>query len=68
MLKRSMETKPRYTKAHSKTVADELLRLGWTLSNEFREPGDKEPYEYLFEWLRVDAPVYPEPGGAHEKA
>jgi hypothetical protein len=44
-------------KAHSKQVADEYLRLGWTLRTEFRVEGDEEPYEYFFEWLREDEPV-----------
>ena len=44
-------------KAHAKRVADEYLRLGWTLCTEFRAPGGIEPYEYLFEWLREDEPA-----------
>ena len=52
-----MQMKPRMAKAHSKQVADEYLRLGWTLRTEFRAEGDDEPYEYFFEWLREDKPV-----------
>lgn len=52
-----MKAKPRMAKAHSKQVADEYLRLGWTLRREFRNPADAEPYEYFFEWLREDEPV-----------
>jgi hypothetical protein len=48
---------PRLAKAHSQLVADEYQRLGWTLRTEFRAPGDEEPYEYLFEWLRDGEPV-----------
>jgi hypothetical protein len=44
-------------KAHSKLIADEYLRLGWTLNHEFREPEDDEPYEYLFEWKRDGEPT-----------
>jgi hypothetical protein len=44
-------------KAHSKLVADEYVRLGWTLRREFQEPGDDEPYEYLLEWLREGDPM-----------
>jgi len=54
-----MNTKPRarMAKAHSKLVADEYVRLGWTLRREFQEPGDDEPYEYLLEWLRQGDPM-----------
>jgi hypothetical protein len=45
-------------KAHSRLVADEYLRLGWTLVTEFREAPDHEPNEYYFEWRREDPPVY----------
>jgi hypothetical protein len=44
-------------KAHSKQVADEYLRLGWTLRTQFRETDNDERYEYFFEWLREDDPV-----------
>jgi hypothetical protein len=53
----AMEKKPRLAKVHSQLVADELLRLGWTLVHEFREPPNSEPYEYLFEWRREGEPV-----------
>ncbi len=52
-----MKAKPRMAKAHSKKVAEEYLRLGWTLRTEFRGPGDNEPCEYFFEWLQEDEPV-----------
>ncbi len=54
-------TKQRFAKAHSRLIAADLQRLGWTLRREFREPGDEEPYEYLFEWAREGAPAYPKP-------
>ncbi len=68
MPERAMEAEPRLTKAHSKLVADELQRLGWTLRKEFRAAGDEEPYEYLFAWLHEDSPVYPKTASQHEKA
>lgn len=52
-----MKTKPRMAKAHSRQVADEYLRLGWTLRTEFRPAAVDEPYEYFFEWLRDDEPI-----------
>jgi len=51
--------KPRYAKAHSQAVADEYMRLGWTLRKQFRSAEAKEPYEYLLEWLRAGEPDYP---------
>ena len=53
-----METnpKPRMTKAHSQLVADEYLRLGWTLHSEFHAEGDNEPYEYLLVWNHAEEP------------
>ena len=48
---------PRKVKAHGKVVADEYLRLGWTLEHEFRETPDSQPYEYYFEWQRPGEPV-----------
>jgi hypothetical protein len=45
-------------KVHSKKMADELLRLGWTLVTEFQDPGDDEPYEYYFEWKGNGEPIY----------
>jgi hypothetical protein len=52
-----MNIKPHMAKAHSKLVADEYLRLGWTLCSESRMPGYDEPAEYYFEWRRADEPV-----------
>jgi len=52
-----MTQKPRMAKAHSKQVADEYLRLGWTLCSESRVPGYDEPAEYYFEWQRTDEPI-----------
>ncbi|MCL4262715.1 MAG: hypothetical protein KJ069_05850 [Anaerolineae bacterium] len=52
-----MKTKPQMIKAHSKQIADEYLRLGWTLRQTFRATDEDEPYEYLFEWLRDDEPL-----------
>jgi hypothetical protein len=49
--------KPTMAKAHSKIIADEYVRLGWTLVTEFTAPGDKEPYEYYFEWRGDGEPV-----------
>jgi hypothetical protein len=51
-----MKNRPRFAKAHSQLVADEYVRLGWTLRKELREPEDDEPYEYLFEWCNEDEP------------
>ena len=55
-----MSCKPRYAKAHSKRVADEYLRLGWTLRHEFHVEPDEEPYEYFFEWDKEGEPVSPD--------
>lgn len=52
---------PRMAKAHSKLMADEYLRLGWTLIHQFCEPSGSEPYEYLFEWRREGSPVHIDP-------
>ena len=52
-----MTQKPRMAKAHSKQVADEYLRLGWTLCSESRVAGFDEPAEYYFEWQRTDEPI-----------
>jgi hypothetical protein len=49
--------KPLMAKAHSKQVADEYLKLGWTLCSESRVAGFDEPAEYYFEWQRADAPM-----------
>jgi hypothetical protein len=53
-----MENKPRLAKAHSQLVADEYVRLGWTLCTEFRAPGVDEPYEFLLEWRGPEDPAY----------
>jgi hypothetical protein len=52
-----MDSKPRIAKAHSKLVADEYLRLGWTLRHQFIARGDEEPYEYFFSWDKEGDPV-----------
>ena len=41
----------------SKTVADEYLRLGWTLIREFDGAAHGESPVYLLEWLRDGKPV-----------
>jgi hypothetical protein len=48
--------KPRLAKVHSKGLAEEYERLGWTLKERFRAPGETEPYEYLLEWLHQGEP------------
>ncbi len=50
---------PKLGKAHSAQMAEEFVRLGWTLKHEFRADGDDEPYEYVFEWLADGEAVYP---------
>jgi hypothetical protein len=50
---------PKLAKAHSVQMAKELLRVGWTLKYEFREDGDSEPYEYVFEWHADGEAIYP---------
>ena len=50
---------PPLGKAYSANVADQYRTLGWSLAHEFRVDGDKEPYEYLFEWHLEAEPVYP---------
>jgi hypothetical protein len=45
-----MEPTPRTARAHSRLVADEYLRLGWTLRRELYAGGADEPYEYFFTW------------------
>lgn len=49
--------RPRLAKAHSKRVADEYIRLGWTVRDQFFAEGVDEPYEYLLEWKREGEPV-----------
>jgi hypothetical protein len=51
-----MSAQQRFFKAHSKTVAFELTRVGWTLREEYYRPNDPEPYEYLFEWTHDHEP------------
>jgi hypothetical protein len=48
--------RPRFAKACSQKIADEYVRLGWTLRHEFRVPGDNQPYEYLLEWRQGTEP------------
>jgi hypothetical protein len=43
-------------KAHSQLVADEYIRLGWTLKNEFYAEADDEPYEYFLTWDHPEDP------------
>jgi hypothetical protein len=49
----------KFGKAHSAQMAQKFSVLGWTLMHEFRADGDKEPYEYIFEWLLDGEPQYP---------
>jgi hypothetical protein len=51
---------PKLGKAHSAKMAEEFIRLGWTLKHEFRANSDEEPYEYLFEWQAAGDAVYPD--------
>jgi hypothetical protein len=51
-----MRSKPLYTKAHAKAVADEFQRLGWIIALEFRADGADEPYEYLLKWEADEDP------------
>jgi hypothetical protein len=51
-----MAAKPRLAKVHSKALADEYLRLGWTMRSELRTPGLGAPYEYLLEWIPEGEP------------
>ena len=54
-----MDSKPRLAKAHSKQVADEYLRLGWSLTATFfDEDLSDEPYEYLFKWEHSSDPIF----------
>jgi hypothetical protein len=39
-------------------MAEEFIRLRWTLKQEFRANGDDEPYEYMLEWQAADDAVY----------
>jgi len=50
--------KPRMVKAHSRLVADEYIRLGWTLQKEFYADGSEEPYEYFFVWNHAEEPAH----------
>lgn len=52
-----MTQKARRAKAHSRQVADEYLRLGWTLCSVSGVEGCDEPAEYYFEWQRDDEPI-----------
>jgi hypothetical protein len=51
--------KPRLAKVHSAKMADQYLRLGWTLQCEFYAEGDNEPYGYILEWQSSDEPISP---------
>lgn len=51
-----MNPKPRMAKAHSRQVAEEYLRLGWTLEKEFYTEGVEEPTEYLLTWKSSEEP------------
>jgi hypothetical protein len=46
-------------RAHSELHANELRALGWTLSREFRDGADEQPYEYLFVWEGEGDPIRP---------
>jgi hypothetical protein len=50
---------PKLAKCCSAKMAAEYVRLGWTLKSEFREDGDDEPCEYVFEWLLDGEAVSP---------
>jgi hypothetical protein len=52
-----MNPKPRLAKAHSRRLADEYVRLGWTLQKEFYAEGGNEPCEYLLVWNRPGRPA-----------
>ena len=52
----AVQAKPHLAKVHSKALADEYVRLGWTMRKELRTPGLGEPYEYLLEWLHQGEP------------
>jgi hypothetical protein len=53
---RDAGAKPRLAKVHSKGLAEEYQRLGWTLKEQFRTSRETEPYEYVLEWLRQGEP------------
>ena len=40
-------------------MAEEFIRVGWTLKREFYAEGDDEPCEYFFEWQGLGDPVSP---------
>ncbi|MDU0460315.1 MAG: hypothetical protein RW306_16425 [Geobacteraceae bacterium] len=52
-----MNTKPRMAKAHSKLVADEYIRLGWTLHSVDLVEGYDEPAEFFLVWEHSEDPV-----------
>ncbi len=54
-------SKPRLAKAHSAQMAQQYVRLGWTLKHEIYAEGDAEPCEYVFEWLAPGEPICPVP-------
>ncbi len=50
-------SKPRFVKVHSKALAEQYQRLGWTMASQFQAPGGCEPYEYLLEcWHEGEPP------------
>jgi hypothetical protein len=60
--------KYRLVRVNTKPMLDEFLRLGWTLREERREPGDNETPEYLLEWLRESDPPPPDMSKLGEKS
>ena len=51
-----MSTRPK--KVHSTIKAEELQRVGWTVSSAFVADGDVEPYEYILDWPHDYAPPF----------
>ena len=49
--------KPRVAKVRSKILAEEYLRLGWTLVRELSGPHGSHSSVYLFEWGHRGKPV-----------
>jgi len=49
--------KPPTVQTDSKAIADEYLRLGWTLTREFSGSSHGESSVYLLEWLGEGDPV-----------
>jgi hypothetical protein len=59
MSSKPVSSKPRFAKCHSQHLADEYVRIGWTLVSEFRDKPDEEPYEYVLAWKKDDEPMLP---------